>query len=139
VPRYQGTDDIPASIPTIEVAAELEPAEERITTPSHEVPSERPSGGPEGERSSERSGEDRSPRGRVFLTLGEADGADEAKVREAVASHAPGTELLAVELRRSHAFLLVPPEAVDGLVAALHGKAWGEKTLAAEKARRRRR
>jgi ATP-dependent RNA helicase DeaD len=83
-------------------------------------------------------GEARSPRSRIFLTLGEVDGADEAKVREAVGQLAPGLELLAVEVRRNHSFLEVRPEALEGAVAALHGKTWGDKALAAEKARRRR-
>lgn len=84
-------------------------------------------------------GEARPQRSRIFLTLGEADGADEAKVREAVASLAPGLELLGVQVRRGHSFLEVRPEALEGAVAALDGKSWGEKTLAAERARRRRR
>ena len=84
-------------------------------------------------------GAPRGPRSRIFLTLGEADGADEAKVREAVASIAPGLELLGVEVRRGHSFLEVPPEALEGAVAALDGKTWGQKTLSAERARRRRR
>jgi ATP-dependent RNA helicase DeaD len=84
-------------------------------------------------------GEARPPRSRIFLTLGEADGADEARVREAVAQLAPGLELLAVEVRRSHSYLEVRPEALEGAVAALHGRTWGGKALTAEKARRRRR
>ncbi|HZY01993.1 MAG TPA: DEAD/DEAH box helicase [Anaeromyxobacteraceae bacterium] len=84
-------------------------------------------------------GEARPPRSRIFLTLGEADGADEAKVREAVAGLAPGLELLGVEVRRSHSYLDVRPEALEGAVAALHGKTWGDKALTAERARRRRR
>ncbi len=81
----------------------------------------------------------KGPRSRIFLTLGEADGADEARIREAVASLAPELELLGVQVRRGHSFLEVRPEALEGAVAALDGKAWGEKTLAAERARRRRR
>jgi ATP-dependent RNA helicase DeaD len=81
----------------------------------------------------------RPPRARIFLSLGEQDGADAAKVREAVTALAPGVELRAVELRRGHSFLEVAPEALDGAVAALHGKEWSGKTLTAEKARRRRR
>ncbi len=84
-------------------------------------------------------GEARPQRSRIFLTLGEADGADEARVREAVASLAPGLELLGVQVRRGHSFLEVRPEALERAVAALDGKTWGEKTLAAERARRRRR
>ncbi len=85
------------------------------------------------------TGEARPPRARVFLTLGEADGADEARVREAVSQLAPGLELIGVEVRRSHSYLDVRPEALEGAVAALHGKTWGDKALTAEKARRRRR
>jgi ATP-dependent RNA helicase DeaD len=81
----------------------------------------------------------RPPRARIFLALGEADGADEAKVREAVQALSPGLEPIAVEVRRSHSFLEVTPEALDGAVAALDGKEWNGKRLAAEKARRRRR
>ena len=73
------------------------------------------------------------------FSLGEMDGADEAKVREAVAALAPGVELRAVEVRRSHSFLEVAPEALDGVVTALNGKDWNGKALTAEKARRRRR
>jgi ATP-dependent RNA helicase DeaD len=149
--RVEVSDEIPSSIPTIEVPSELEPAPERFATPVHEVSAERSSSGERSgrERSNgrsreerpaeESSGEERSSRGRVFVSFGEADGADESKVRELVATQAPGTELQAVELRRSHTFLIVAPEAVEVLVAALHGTAWGEKTLSAEKARRRRR
>ncbi|HTN53450.1 MAG TPA: DEAD/DEAH box helicase [Anaeromyxobacter sp.] len=79
------------------------------------------------------------PRGRIFLTLGEQDGADEARVREVVAALAPGVELRKVELRRSHSFLEVSPDALEGAVAALDQKEWEGKKLAAEKARRRRR
>jgi ATP-dependent RNA helicase DeaD len=78
-------------------------------------------------------------RGRVFLALGEQDGADEAKVREAVQTLAPGVQLLDVVLRRSHSFLFVEPEAVDAAVTALDGKEWNGKRLGAERARRRRR
>jgi ATP-dependent RNA helicase DeaD len=92
----------------------------------------------------ERGGEteeadQRSPRGRIFLSLGEQDGADDAKVREAVSALAPGTEILKVELRRTHSFLEVAPDAVEGAVAALQGKDWSGKPLTAERARRRRR
>jgi ATP-dependent RNA helicase DeaD len=75
----------------------------------------------------------------VFLNAGEADGADEARIRETVASLAPGVEVVKVELRRSHTFLEVKPEDLDGLVNALQGKDGFGKALAAEKARRRRR
>ncbi len=97
-----------------------------------------PAGGPAPAAAAE-GGEARPSRSRIFLTLGEADGADEAKMREAVAGLAPGLELLKVEVRRSHSYLDVRPEALEGAVSALHGKAWGGKALAAEKARRRRR
>jgi ATP-dependent RNA helicase DeaD len=78
-------------------------------------------------------------RARIFLSLGEQDGADEAKVREVVASLAPGLELRKVELRRGHTFLEVAPEAIDGAVGSLNGKDWNGKALTAEKARRQRR
>ncbi len=81
----------------------------------------------------------RPPRSRVFLSLGEMDGANEAKVREAVATLAPGVELRAVEVRRTHAYLDVAPDALEGAVAALNGKDWNGKPLTAERARRRRR
>jgi ATP-dependent RNA helicase DeaD len=81
----------------------------------------------------------RPPRARLFLTLGEQDGADEAKVREAVASLAPDLAVLGVDVRRAHSFLDVAPEAADAAVSALNGKDWNGKALTAEKARRRRR
>jgi ATP-dependent RNA helicase DeaD len=73
------------------------------------------------------------------VNAGEVDGADEGKIREAVAALAPGVDLQKIELRRTHAFLEVKPEEVEGLVAGLHGKEAFGKALAAEKARRRRR
>ncbi|HEX9241389.1 MAG TPA: DEAD/DEAH box helicase [Anaeromyxobacter sp.] len=84
-------------------------------------------------------GDERPPRARVFLSLGEQDGADEAKVREAVASLAPGVEVRSVEVRRAYAYLDVAPDALEGAVQALHGKDWNGKALTAERARRRRR
>ena len=78
-------------------------------------------------------------RGRVFLALGEQDGADEGKVKEAVQALAPGLELLDVVVRRSHSFLFMKPEAVDAAVTSLDGKEWNGKRLGAERARRRRR
>jgi len=81
----------------------------------------------------------RPPRARVVLTLGEQDGADEAKVREAVASLAPDLAVLGVDVRRAHSFLDVAPEAADAAASALNGKDWNGKALTAEKARRRRR
>jgi ATP-dependent RNA helicase DeaD len=89
-----------------------------------------------GEASGDRG---RPSASRVFLNAGEMDGADETRLRETVASLAPGVELVKVELRRSHSFLEVKPEDLDGLVSALHGKEALGKVLAAEKARRRRR
>jgi ATP-dependent RNA helicase DeaD len=91
------------------------------------------------EVSAEREPAERATRSRLFLSLGEQDGADETKVREAVAALAPGVELRKVEVRRSHSFLEVAPEVADGAVQALHGKDWNGKPLTAEKARRRRR
>ncbi len=82
---------------------------------------------------------ERAQRSRIFLSLGELDGADQAKVREVAAALAPGIELRAVEVRRNHTFLEVPPESLDAAVAALNGKEWNGKALTAEKARRRRR
>jgi ATP-dependent RNA helicase DeaD len=78
-------------------------------------------------------------KGRIFFTYGEKDGADEAKVRAAVSALVPGIELLAIELRQSHSFLEVAPDAVEAAVTALDGKEWEGRKLAAEKARRRRR
>jgi ATP-dependent RNA helicase DeaD len=82
---------------------------------------------------------DRPQRARIFFTLGEQDGADEGKVREAIAAVAPTVELRSVEVRRSHSYLDVAPEALDAAVAALDGKEWNGKALKAERARRRRR
>ncbi len=81
----------------------------------------------------------RAVRGRIFLSLGEQDGADEAKVREAVGALAGGVEVLRVEIRRSHSFVDVPPDALEAAVSALNGKELDGKRLTAEKARRRRR
>jgi ATP-dependent RNA helicase DeaD len=81
----------------------------------------------------------RPRKARIFLSLGEQDGADEAKVRETVGSLAPGLELLGVEVRRSHSFLEVRPDALDAAVGTLNGKEALGKKLLAEKARRRRR
>jgi ATP-dependent RNA helicase DeaD len=79
------------------------------------------------------------PRARLFVGVGEQDGVDDAKVRAWVEANAPGTELVAVELRRSHVFLEVKPEAADPAVQALNGKELGGKAPLVEKARRRRR
>ncbi len=94
-----------------------------------------PPGAPD--RESEAEGESR--RAKIWITLGERDGAGEAEVREAVARLAPGVELLGVAISRSHSYLYVAPEAVEGAVQALHGKEWKGRALSAEKARRRRR
>ncbi|HEX7624079.1 MAG TPA: DbpA RNA binding domain-containing protein, partial [Anaeromyxobacteraceae bacterium] len=85
------------------------------------------------------AGEASPAKGRIFLTYGEKDGADEAKVHAALAALAPGLDVLAVELRQNHTFLEVAPEAVESAVTALDGKEWEGRKLAAEKARRRRR
>jgi ATP-dependent RNA helicase DeaD len=98
------------------------------------------SAGAEAAPAAEGGGEAGRPqRARIFLSLGEVDGADEAKVREAVSTLAPGVEVRGVELRRSHAFVEVAPDALEGAVQALHGKDWNGKALTAERARRRRR
>jgi ATP-dependent RNA helicase DeaD len=76
---------------------------------------------------------------RIYLTLGERDGADEAKVRAALAALAPGVEVLAVDVRQNHSYVEVPGEQLDGAVAALHGKEHEGRTLSAERARKRRR
>ena len=89
-------------------------------------------------RARERGGASAAAR-RIFLSLGEQDGADEARVRELVAALAPGVEPRAVEVRRTHAFVEVAPEGIEGAVQALHGKEWSGKTLTAERARGRRR
>ena len=82
---------------------------------------------------------ERPQRARIFLSLGEQDGADEARVRELLAALAPGHEPRAIEVRRTHAFLDVGSEGLEDVVVALNGKEWGGKTLTAERARRRRR
>jgi ATP-dependent RNA helicase DeaD len=113
----------------------------------------RPEGGDQGRRRGRGDREERTERAaparegrsdtpqkaRIFLSLGEQDGADEAKVRETVASLAPGVELVGVEVRRSHSFLEVRPGALDAAVDALNGREALGKKLLAEKARRRRR
>jgi ATP-dependent RNA helicase DeaD len=78
-------------------------------------------------------------RGRIFVSLGQKDGVDEAKLRAAVGALAPELEVSAILIRQSHSFLEVTPDAVEGAVAALNGKEFEGKTLTAEKARRRRR
>ncbi len=112
-----------------EAAAAVPPRAEPVEIPATREPE--PSEGP-----AERG---RPSSSRVFLNAGEADGADEVRIRETVASLAPGVEIVKVELRRSHTFLEVKPEELDGLVSALQGKEGFGKSLAAERARRRRR
>jgi ATP-dependent RNA helicase DeaD len=104
-----------------------------------EISVERPSPGEEAQPPAGEAQERTPPRGRVFVSLGQKDGADEAKVREVVAALAPGLQVNAVLVRQSHSFLEVDPEALEGAVAAIHGKDFEGKTLTAEKARRRRR
>jgi len=82
---------------------------------------------------------ERPARGRIFVSAGEVDGADEAKVRETVAGLAPGIALAKVEVCRTHTFLEVNPDDLDRVVSSLVGKEAFGKTLAAEKARRRKR
>jgi ATP-dependent RNA helicase DeaD len=60
-------------------------------------------------------------------------------VRAAVAALAPDAQVLAVEVRQSHSFVEVSPEALEATVAALNGKAFEGTALTAEKARRKRR
>ena len=110
------------------------PAQE-TTTPSSEISVERGAGTADAPAAEPQ----RPPRSRVFLSYGEKDGADEAKVRAAVAALVPGVEPLRVELRQSHSFLEVAPDALEQAVSALNGKEWEGKALTAEKARRRRR
>ena len=83
--------------------------------------------------------EQQPPKARVYVTLGQKDGADEAKVRAAVTSLAPELELLSVDVRPSASFLEVKPEQLDAAIAALNGKELDGKALTAEKARKRRR
>jgi ATP-dependent RNA helicase DeaD len=93
----------------------------------------------ETEAAASTASEVRPPRSRVFLTFGQKDGADEAKVRAAVAGLAPDLELLAIDVRLNHSFLEVAPDDLERAVAALNGKEFEGKALTAEKARRRRR
>ncbi len=133
-----------SGIPSVEVSATLEDAHERTPAPDRQPPAREVSAEREPSPELEAAGrseasEPKPSRGRVFISWGEEGGADEARVRELVASSVPGTELLLIELRRSHTFVEVAPEAVDPLVTALNGKVVGEKPLTAERARRRRR
>jgi ATP-dependent RNA helicase DeaD len=115
-PREQPAREVTISADAAEPAAPAEPSE----------------GGP-------AEGGGRAPRSKIFLSFGELDGADVAKVKDAVAALAPGVEVRGVELRRSHSFVEVAPEALDGAVQALNGKDWNGKALTAEPARRKRR
>ena len=112
----------PAEAPALEVSVErVAPAEAPLADAAGEAQERTPS------------------RGRVFVSLGQRDGADEAKVREAIASLAPDLEVRTVQVRQSHSFLEVDPDAVERAVTALQGKEFGGRTLTAERARRRRR
>jgi ATP-dependent RNA helicase DeaD len=113
-----------------------QPTAEAVTTPTVEVDATAPAVDGEGNRP-ER--ERRPPRARVYVTLGQKDGADEAKVRAAVTALAPDVEFLSVDVRPSASFLEVKPEQLDAAVAALNGKELDGKALTAEKARKRRR
>jgi hypothetical protein len=116
---------VPATSGTVEIPATREPVE---------IPATRE---PDASEASSERGRPSAPR--VFLNAGEVDGADESRLRETVASLAPGLEISKVELRRTHSFLEVKVEDVERLVEALQGKEAFGKALAAEKARRRRR
>jgi ATP-dependent RNA helicase DeaD len=117
----------------------LERAERVIRTVEATRDAEAPATTPLPDDGGQSADAGRPPRARIFVTLGEQDGADEAKVREAVAGLAPGLQLGGVEVRRAHSYLEVEPDAVDATVAALDGKEWNGRKLGAEKARRRRR
>jgi ATP-dependent RNA helicase DeaD len=78
-------------------------------------------------------------RARIFVNAGEADGADEARIRETLAGLVPGVDPAKIEVRRTHTFLEVRTEDLEAVVAGLNGKEAFGKALAAEKARRRRR
>ncbi|WP_235969628.1 DEAD/DEAH box helicase [Anaeromyxobacter diazotrophicus] len=136
----RGLEEQGAATPTSMAAGTSNGHAEASSTPTSEISVERGRGvAPAPEPSAGESAPQRPPRGRVFLTYGEKDAGDEAKVRAAVAALAPGVELLGVEVRQNHSFLEVAPEAVEQTVAALNAKEWEGKPLAAEKARRRRR
>jgi len=134
--RREGRADAEQSAPeTVDTSA----------TPTREVSVERaaaqePTNGVEhGSTPQPEAGERAPQKARVFLTLGQKDGADEAKVRAALSALAPDVEVLAVDVRQNASFVEVKPEAVDAAVAALHGKEFEGRALTAEKARRRRR
>jgi ATP-dependent RNA helicase DeaD len=105
------------------------------------APAEEPGqGGKEREGAQGRASGAEAPRSaRLFLSLGQNDGADEGKVRAAVAALVPDLSLLGVQVRQTHSFVEVAPEAAESAVAALNGKQVDGKTLVAERARRRRR
>jgi ATP-dependent RNA helicase DeaD len=123
-----------ARAPSVPVPPRAAPVEIPATREPVEIPATREPDSSEG--ASDRG---RPSASRIFLNAGEADGADETRIRETVASLAPGVEVVKVELRRSHTFLEVKPEDLDGLLSALLGKEAFGKALAPEKARRRRR
>jgi ATP-dependent RNA helicase DeaD len=119
-----------------------QPRADAVKTPSVEVDATVPSVEVDATVSAERrepAREQQPARGRVYVTLGQKDGADEAKVRAAVTTLAPQIELLSVDVRPSASFLEVSPEQLDAAVAALNGKELDGKALTAEKARKRRR
>jgi ATP-dependent RNA helicase DeaD len=133
-------DDGPGAVPVVDMNVRAVPSVEvGVTEVRADRGDARADRGDVRADGGEGTSELRPGRGRIFLTLGEQDGADEAKVREAVKALAPDVEPLLVEVRRSHTFLEVKSEALDGAVAALNGKDWNGKALAAERARRRRR
>jgi ATP-dependent RNA helicase DeaD len=129
----------------VEVERERGPAEDRAEAspaPVVEVSVERPAtpdAAPAAPAAPAEPAERTPAQGRVFLALGQKDGADEAKVRAAVATLAPEVELLGVEVRQNASFLEVRPDGVEAAVAALNGKDLDGKALTAERARRRRR
>jgi len=86
-----------------------------------------------------RCGDQSSRKGRIHVTVGDRDGADASGVRALVAALAPESELLSVEVRQSHSFLEVKPEAVERVVAVLNGREYRGKELVAQRAKRRRR
>jgi ATP-dependent RNA helicase DeaD len=122
-PRRDGGGDVPreAARAPIEINVSLEARRPAAAAPDPEAIPGRPA------------------RSRIFVSAGEVDGADEAKVRETVAGLVPGVELAKVEVCRTHTFLEVNPDDLDRVVSSLLGKEAFGKTLAAEKARRRKR
>ena len=122
-PRREGGGDVPreAARAPIEINVSLEARRPAATASDPEAMPGRPA------------------RSRIFVSAGEVDGADEAKIRETVAGLVPGVELAKVEVCRTHTFLEVNPDDLDRVVSSLLGKEAFGKTLAAEKARRRKR